>query len=215
MTDDPKIVHEVVTPTGRDIEDITYHQTSTPGVKVTDQFRAFLQQAIDGRLPKVDVPEVAPEVRALAEELAVLHLPEWTNPAGRKLAEPTVITMTQAPRIAAYLIARGYRLNPEEETIRWAPTPGGLPGPHDVGLHYGRGDDGSWPIPNVEEYWSTDDIEVSQLPDGSWKGEHPRGIAYQAATKADALAGIVDLVRAKIAAAGGGAVVGDSLTVPE
>ena len=81
----------------------------------------------------------------------------------------------------------------------WAPTPGGLPGPHDVGLHYGRREDGSWPDdPDPERFWDVDDVKTEQLPDGTWKAEHPRGIGYQAATKSEALAGIVDTIRTKI-----------------
>ncbi|MGW5316712.1 hypothetical protein [Nocardia thailandica] len=190
------VVREVLTATGR--EQIEYHQTGTEGVQVTDRMMGFLRQVVEGKLPTVDVPEASPEVRQLTEELAVLHLPEWRNPAGRKLAEPTVITMTQAARIADYLVRRGYVHDPEREAIRWAPTPRGLPGPHDLGLHYTRGEDGQWPVLDHEAFWNVDDIRVEQLPDGTWKGEHPRGLAFQAATKSEALAGIAAKVRQKI-----------------
>ncbi|MFC4124945.1 hypothetical protein [Nocardia rhizosphaerae] len=193
-----EIIHEVVTEAGREQEAIEYHATGKDGVRVTERMRAFLQHVVEGTLPTLDVPEVAPEVRELAEELAVVHLPEWKNPAGRKLADPAVIQVAQAPRIADYLITRGWRRDPALETIRWAPTPGGLPGPYDTGLHYGRDEDGSWPIPDVEAYWDVDDVTTEQLPDGTWKAEHPRGVAFQAATKSEALAGIVDTIRTKI-----------------
>ncbi|WP_446224986.1 hypothetical protein ACTWPB_07670 [Nocardia sp. IBHARD005] len=193
-----EIIEEVTTPTGRDQEKIRYHATGKEGVQVTDRMQAFLRHVVEGTLPTMDVPEVAPEVRELAEELAVVHLPEWTNPAGRKLADPAVIQVAQAPRIADFLIARGWRRDPTLEVVRWAPTPGGLPGPYDTGLHYGRDEDGTWPIPDIEAYWDVDDVEVSQLPDGSWKAEHPRGIGFQAASKSEALAGIVETIRTKI-----------------
>lgn len=194
-----EIIEEVTTPTGRDQEQLKYFATGKEGVQVTERMQAFLRHVVDGTLPTLDVPEVPPEVRELAEELAVLHLPEWKNPAGRKLADPAVIQVAQAPRIADYLIARGYRRDPELEVVRWVPTPGGLPGPYDTGLHYGRDENGDWPPdPDPERFWDVDHVEVSQLPDGTWKAEHPRGIGFQAASKSEALAGIVDTIRTKI-----------------
>ncbi|MFC9966346.1 hypothetical protein ACFVH4_19125 [Nocardia ignorata] len=194
-----EIIEEVTTRTGHEQEAIKYYATGKEGVQVTERMQTFLRHVVDGTLPEMDVPEVAPEVREMAEELAVLHLPEWKNPAGRKLAEPSVIQVAQAPRIADYLIARGWRRDPALEVVRWAPTPGGLPGPHDVGLHYGRREDGTWPDdPDPERFWDVDDVKTEQLPDGTWKAEHPRGIGFQAATKSEALAGIVDTIRTKI-----------------
>ncbi|MFD4438977.1 hypothetical protein ACFWPK_04265 [Nocardia sp. NPDC058519] len=195
---DPLIVEQVTTPTGRDQDQIEYFATNKEGVQVTEKMRQFLGHVVNGTLPTMDVPEVAPEVRELAEELAVVHLPEWKNPAGRKLAEPAVIQVAQAPRIADYLIQRGWRRDPALEVVRWSSTPGGLPGPYDTGLHYGRGEDGEWPIPDIEAYWDVDDVKTEQLPDGTWKAEHPRGVAFQAATKSEALAGIVETIRTKI-----------------
>ncbi|MGW6698868.1 hypothetical protein [Nocardia sp. NPDC055049] len=196
------IVEEVTTPAGRDQEELRYHATGKEGVQVTEKMRQFLGHMVNGTLPTMDVPEVAPEVRELAEELAVLHLPEWKNPAGRKLAEPAAIQVAQAPRIADYLIQRGWRRDPELEVVRWSPTPGGLPGPYDTGLHYGRDENGEWPEdPDPERFWDVDDVTTAQLPDGTWKAEHPRGVAFQAATKSDALAGVIDTIRERIAAA--------------
>lgn len=194
-------IEEVITEAGRDQAALKYHATGKDGVRVTAQMQEFLRHVVEGTLPTLDVPEVAPEVRELAEELAVVHLPEWHNPAGRKLADPTVIQVAQAPRIADYLIQRGWRRDPALEVVRWAPTPGGLPGPYDTGLHYGRDEHGEWPIPDPEAYWDVDDVTTEQLPDGTWKAEHPRGVAFQAATKSEALAGIVDTIRERIAAA--------------
>lgn len=169
------------------------------GARVSPQFLAFVQQAIYGKLPDPgEVPEMDPEIVALAEELACIHLPEWRNPAGRQLAEPTVTGIKQAVRVAEYLHKRGIRRHPDLEQIRWVPTPGGMVGPFDTGLHITPDENGQWPTPDPEEFWDIEDIKVTQLQNGTWAAAHPRGIALEADTKSEAYAGLVDKIRAKI-----------------
>lgn len=202
---DPEIVEQVVTKAGRAEQQTRYRETGTEGVRVTDEFLSFLRQAAAGKLPNPgDVPTLDPQIIALAEELAVVHLPEWRNPAGRKLAEPCSLPVPQAPRLAQYLFARGVRIHPELETVRWRPTPGGPPGPYDPGMHIYPDEDGIWPDPDPEAFWDIAHIEVAHLEDGSWAARHPRGITYQAPTKSEAYEGIVARLRAKIEEANNG-----------
>ncbi|MBF6459794.1 hypothetical protein IU433_12180 [Nocardia puris] len=175
-----------------------YHDTGL-GMKVTDRLMKFLQHAQNGTLPDLgDIPPLDPQVQLLAEELSVVHLPEWRNPAGRKLADPTVSKIPQAPRIAAYMFERGWRHHPELEKVRWTPTPGGVPAPWDTGLHIYPDENGNWPAPDPEEYWDVEAIKTQQLDSGDWAAAHPRGIAFQARTKSEAYAGLVEKIRTKI-----------------
>lgn len=184
------------------------HQSPTDYVKtdtgqlVTPEFLAFIQQALSGKLAehKPD-EELDPQVRALAEELSVIHLPEWRSEVGRKLADPTVTSIKQATRIAAYLVKRGVRVHPELEEIRWAPTPSGPPGAFDTGIHITKDSEGNWPAPDPETFYNLDDIEVRQTDEGLWFASHPRGLSTEAASKTDAYADIVDQLRQRIAQA--------------
>lgn len=177
-----------------------HHNPPSVGeVKVTEKFRELLERARTGDLPKLgDVPELPEEVQQLAADLAVVHLPEWRNPAGRVLAEPTVLKVPSSVRLAEYLVERGYVHDPKRERIRWTPTPGGPPGQYDTGLHVRPDENGDWPEPDPEKYWDVDDITVSQLDNGMWVAAHPRGIACEAATKSEAYADLVQKIRAKI-----------------
>lgn len=189
-----EIVEQVITKAGRE-----YHDTGIDGVQYTDRMRQFIQLAMEGRLPDLgDVPQMDPQVQALAAELATVHLPEWRNPAGRKLADPATVTTPQAPRVAQYLFDRGWRFHPEEETVRWMPTPGGPPALHDQGIHVHPDENGNWPDPDPEQFYDIADIEVAQLEDGSWGARHPRDLAFQAPTKSEAYAGLVQRLRTKI-----------------
>lgn len=214
MTDSerPEVVEEIITKIGRDRAEHEAAQEAARqggayvgtdgGVRVSEQFQRFVRAAQEGKLPDPgEVPEVDPEVRKLIEELSIVHLPEWRTPSGRKIAEPTVVRIPQAPRLAAYLVERGYVQDPDREQTRWAPTPGGLASPFDTGLHYGRDESGEWPIPDPEAFWDVAEIKTEQLPDGSWSATHPRGIAFTAGSKSEAHAGLVDRIRAKIAEA--------------
>jgi hypothetical protein len=82
--------------------------------------------------------------------------------------------------------------------VRWTPTPGVTSGPYDQGLHVHPDADGNWPAPDPEAFYDFDDIKVEPLEDGSYSATHPRGIAFQAPTKSEAYAGIVERLRAKI-----------------
>ncbi|WP_141808244.1 hypothetical protein [Nocardia bhagyanarayanae] len=160
---------------------------------------AFVQHALTGGLSESEkTAELDPQVRSLAEELSVIHLPEWHDSVGRKRAEPTVTTIKQATRVAEYLVQRGVRWHPELETIRWVPTPGGPPGAFDIGLHVTKDEDGAWPVPDVESFYDFDDIEVTPAENGRWCATHPRGLAVEAATKTEAYVGIVDQLRERI-----------------
>ncbi|MEV0356364.1 hypothetical protein AB0H71_09905 [Nocardia sp. NPDC050697] len=165
---------------------------------VTPEFLAFLQQALTGKLDETRVTELDPQVRALAEELSVIHLPEWHDEVGRKRAEPTVTGIKQATRVAAYLVRRGVRVHAELEELRWAPTPGGQPGAFDIGIHVTRDENGQWPVPDVEEFYDFEQIEVRHQDDGTWVATHPRGLAVEAPTRSDAYAGLVDALRVRI-----------------
>ncbi len=199
---DPDVVRTVYTRTGRDEQDRQRAQKdqASEQERVTEKYREFIAAALEGKLPDPGkVEPLDPAVGDLLSDLAILHLPEWTNSTGRKLADAVVFTLPSAARIAAYLVERGWRRDLTKERIRWTPTPGGLTAPHDLGLHIRPDPEtGEWPAPDPEQYWDVDDIQTSQLPDGTWKSEHPRGLAFQAASKSEALAGITERIREKI-----------------
>ncbi|QLY30838.1 hypothetical protein [Nocardia huaxiensis] len=175
-----------------------YVKTDT-GQLVTPEFLALIQQSLSGKLAEPREPEqLDPEVRALAEELSVIHLPEWRSEVGRKLADPTVTSIKQATRVAEYLVKRGVRVHPELEEIRWSATPGGQPGVFDTGIHITKDAEGNWPAPDPEDFYNLEEIQVKQTDEGLWSATHPRGLAFEAPTKTDAYAGIVDELRHRI-----------------
>ncbi|PSR68611.1 hypothetical protein C8258_08875 [Nocardia sp. MDA0666] len=169
------------------------------GQLVTPEFLALIQQSLSGKLSEHrDTEELSPEVRALAEELSVIHLPEWQSGVGRKLAEPTVTSIKQAVRVAEYLVKRGVRVHPELEEIRWTPTPGGQPGVFDTGIHITKDAAGNWPASDPEDFYNLEDIQVTKTDEGLWSATHPRGLTAEAPTKPDAYAALVDQLRARI-----------------
>ncbi|MFJ4656122.1 hypothetical protein ACIP5Y_33040 [Nocardia sp. NPDC088792] len=175
-----------------------YTKTDT-GQLVTPEFLALIQQSLSGKLtPNQQTEDLPPEVRALAEELSVIHLPEWESQVGRKLAEPTVTGIKQATRVAEYLVKRGVRLHPDLEEIRWLTTPGGQPGVFDTGIHITKDANGNWPAPDPEDFYDLDQIQVTQTEAGLWSATHPRGLAVEAPTKTDAYADLVDQLRRRI-----------------
>ncbi|MFE3100274.1 hypothetical protein [Nocardia tengchongensis] len=175
-----------------------YVKTDT-GQLVTPEFLALIQQSLSGKLSETSqTDELSPEVKALAEELAVIHLPEWRTEVGRKLAEPTVTSIKQAVRVAEYLVKRGVRVHPELEKIRWTATPGGQPGVFDTGIHIAKDTAGNWPAPDPEDFYNLEDIQVTKTDEGFWVATHPRGLAAEASTKTDAYAALVDQLRQRI-----------------
>lgn len=170
------------------------------GEFVSPKFRAFIEAAMEGKLPRPDtVIEQDPQVVALAQELMVIHLPEWFTPGGRKIASPTSMQIGGAIRVAEYLLQRGVSFDPEQATVRWMPTPGVPSGAGDLGKHIYRNEDGTWPeTPDAEEFWDIADIEVKQLDNGQWCAFHPRGIECTDASKTEAFAMCVERVRAKV-----------------
>ncbi|WP_028479570.1 hypothetical protein [Nocardia sp. CNY236] len=180
-----------------------YVQTDA-GQLVTPEFLAFIQQALSGKLAEnADTEALDPEVKALAEELSVIHLPAWSSTTSPRTAEPTVTGMKQATRVAEYLVKRGVRVHPDLEEIRWVATPGGPPGAFDTGIHVTKDENGQWPSPDPESFYDFDDIEVTQTDDGAWCAVHPRGLSFEAATKTEAYAGVVDQLRQRIEQARG------------
>ena len=167
-----------------------------PGQYVTPQylelFKHELKQAVADR---VETAKLDPETKRLAEELAVLHLPEH-KVADRKTADPTRVEIYQSTRMAAYLIRRGWRFHPEDEQIRWVPTPNGPS--RDLGLHIERNEDGTWPVPDPEDFYDAERIVVAQTPTGKWIANHPCGVHAEAKTKARAHANVVQQLLAKI-----------------
>jgi hypothetical protein len=200
---DREVIEEIVTRAGREQARQEaareYQKSSVPGVEITEKFREFLRLAAEGKLPDIgDVPDQHPDVAKMAAELVVMHLPEWRNPAGRVMAKPTAISIPNAPRVAQYLIERGWRHHPEAEKVRWVPTPGVTSGPYDDGLHVQPDENGEWPAPDPEQFYDFDDIKVEPMENGDWSATHPRGIAFQAKSKSEAYAGIVGRLRDKI-----------------
>lgn len=175
-----------------------YVKTDT-GQLVTPEFLSLLQQTLSGKLADHKPDEALdPQVRALAEELSVIHLPEWHSEVGRKLADPTVTSFKQATRVAEYLVKRGIRVHPDLEEIRWQPTPLGPPGAFDTGMHITKDEHGQWPAPDPEAFYDLEEIQVKQTDEGFWSATHPRGLAVEAPTKTDAYAGIVNQLRQRI-----------------
>ncbi|MEU0540651.1 hypothetical protein ABZ319_12330 [Nocardia sp. NPDC005978] len=175
-----------------------YVETDT-GQLVTPEFLSFLQQTLTGKLAEHKPDETLdPQVRALAEELSIIHLPEWYSEVGRKLADPTVTSIKQATRVAEYLVKRGVRVHPDLEEIRWTPTPLGPPGAFDTGMHITRDEHGHWPAPDPESFYDLEEIQVKQSEDGLWSATHPRGLSTEAPTKTDAYAAMVDQLRQRI-----------------
>ena len=176
-----------------------YQASGVDGVQVTERWKQYVQMAVDGKLPDPgDVPQVDPNVRVLAEDLVVIHLPEWKNPTGRVMAEPATVHTQNAPRIAQYFHDRGWRHHPELETVRWRPTPGGPPGVYDQGLHIHPDEHGVWPDPDPEEFYDIEDIKVGPLENGRWAATHLRGIQFEAESKSAAYEGIIAILRRKI-----------------
>lgn len=169
------------------------------GQLVTPEFLALIQQVLTGKLAESPADEeLDPQVKALAEELSVIHLPKWESKAAGRTAEATVTGIKQATRVAEYLVQRGVRVHPELEEIRWVATPGGPPGAFDTGTHVTKDENGEWPTPDPAEFYDTDDIQVTQTEDGLWCAVHPRGLSFEAATKTEAYAGVVDQLRQRI-----------------
>lgn len=194
-----EVVEQITTQAGRDYAETQAAQSRPSPEEPNPQMRAFLNQLLQGSLPDPgDIPDQDPQVLAIAKELSVIHMPEWRNSAGRKLAEPAVAEIKGAIRIAEYLVRRGMRLHAEEEKIRWIPTPGGPPGAYDLGLHVTPDENGRWPDPDPEEFWDISDIDVRRASDGSWVAVHPRGLEFTAKSKSEAYAGLVERLRAKI-----------------
>ncbi|WP_280479099.1 hypothetical protein [Nocardia asiatica] len=166
------------------------------------QFLEFVKAAADGTLPTPpEAEEIDPQAVALMQELSAIHLPEWVAPNGRKLASPTMMSIKGALRVAQYLIQRGVTFDPDKATVRWVPTPGITGHAGDPGKHIYRNSDGTWPEdPDIEEFWSLDQIETHQLPNGRWAAVHPRGrIQCEDGSKDQAFAMCVERVRAKVA----------------
>lgn len=185
----------------QDGEPIPPGYVNVGGTYVTPQFLEFVKAAQEGTLPPPPVSEeMDSRVVALARELAVIHLPEWKSGSGRKLAEPTVMQIKGALRVAEYLIARGADFDEDKATVRWVATPGTQLGVGDPGTHVYRNDDGTWPEdPDPEVVWSLAEIEQRQLPNGRWAAVHPRGIQCEDPSKDEAYAMAVARVRAKVA----------------
>ncbi|WP_216917511.1 hypothetical protein [Nocardia noduli] len=169
----------------------TAYTRTESGQLVTPEFLALMQSVLTGKIERpADLDDIDPEVKALADELSVIHLPEWRRGAGATV-EPTVTRIRQANRVAEYLVKRGVRLHPELEEIRWSPTPGGHPGAFDTGVHITKDEHGQWPVPDPESFYDVDDIVVNQAENGLWCAVHPRGLVHEAPTKSEAHAGLV------------------------
>lgn len=168
-----------------------------PGQLVTPAYlellRGTLREAVADR---TEGAKLDPDVKVLADELAVLHLPEHTV-ADRKVAEPTRVEIYQSTRMAAYLHRRGWRFHPEHEEIRYVPTPnaGDL---KTHGVHIERNPDGTWPIVDPEAFYDADQIVVAQTPGGEWVASHPCGVHAQHRVKARAHADVVQQLIRKI-----------------
>ncbi|WP_029925459.1 hypothetical protein [Nocardia otitidiscaviarum] len=171
------------------------------GAFVHPNYQRFVEAAMKGKLPDLgDIPQRDPKVVALAEELMVIHLPEWVAANGRKLAAPSQMKISGAVRVAEYLLQRGVDIDPEKATVRWVPTPGANLGAGDPGKHIYRNADGTWPEdPDAEAFWDVAEIECQQLDDGRWVAVHPRGIQCEDASKTEAYAMCVERVRARVA----------------
>ncbi len=168
---------------------------NAPGQWVKPEYLDWIRETLAGAVQnQTEAAKLAPDVKALADELAVVHLPEHTV-ADRKVAEPTRVEIHQSTRLAAYLHRRGWRHHPEHEQVRWVPTPNGPSG--DLGIHIERNSDGTWPTPDPEDFYDPEKIVTSQGRDGSWIASHPSGVYAQAPTKARAHANVVQQLLTK------------------
>lgn len=174
-----------------------YSETpDAPGVHTTERYRNWLREQITGVIAEQPDEQLDPEVKALADELAIVHLPQWKQ-GERVIAEPSRVEIRQAQRLAEYLVkGRGVRVHPEHETLRWVATPNG--GPHDLGIHIEKDEHGEWPTPDPEAFFDLEKIVVTQGPDGSWVAAHPCGANAQGASKAKAHADVVQQLIARI-----------------
>lgn len=168
---------------------------NSPGQWVTPQYLDWIRDSLSGAVAaRAAEAELDPEVKRLADFLAVLHLPEHTV-GDRKVADPTRVEIHQSARMAQYLVDCGWRFHPEHETKRWVPTPNGPSG--DLGIHVERNPDGTWPTPDPEDFYDPEKIVTSQGRDGSWVASHPCGVYAQAPTKARAHADVVQQLLTK------------------
>lgn len=167
-----------------------------PGVWVSPQHKDWMREQLTGAVANQKaLAEVDPEVKALAEELSIVHLPEQKL-GDRKVAEPTRFEIKQSVRFAQYLTDRGYRHHPEHERIRWVPTPDGMM--HDLGIHITPDENGEWPTPNPEDFYDAEKITLSQTPGGEWVAAHPCGFHAKHPSKAKAHAAVVKQLLSKI-----------------
>lgn len=160
-----------------------------PGQYVTPQYLDYLKRVLgEAVADRAELAKLDPETKRLAEELAVLHLPEH-KVADRVTAEATRVEIYQSSRVASYLIRRGWRFHPEHEVVRWVETPN-RPS-RDLGIHIDRNPDGTWPTPDPEDFYDAERIAVNEKPDGRWIASHPCGAHAEAKTKARAHAAVV------------------------
>jgi len=157
-------------------------------------FEQIQQKLLDFAAGKIEDPEPEdPDKIYFYEGLKVVHLPEWKKmPADR-------IQIPQSRRLADALWEQGYRRHPELEQKRWQPSPGTTAkNPHDPGLFVERLEDGTWPIADPEEFYSPEDIRVSET-DGRWCAVHERaGIVEYSDSRMKAYRLVVDQLDALI-----------------
>ncbi|MFH5209255.1 hypothetical protein ACHIPZ_13775 [Antrihabitans sp. NCIMB 15449] len=155
-----------------------------PGVYMNADYRAYMQNMLGLKVEDAKAAaEVSPMVKAMADELSTIHLPEWVR-GGRRIAEPTRFTIEQSVRLAQYLVDdRGWSQNLDDERLRWVPTPNA--GPGDMGIHIERNDDGTWPTPDPEDFYDIEKIIMSKSQTG-WIAAHPCGVKAEATSKAQA-----------------------------
>ncbi|WP_326600524.1 hypothetical protein [Rhodococcus sp. PD04] len=190
--DGKEIVEERIFRGGRE-----YQRDPETGRLVTGEYLDLIVgQLRDAIADRTAAAKLDPEVKKLAEELSVVHLPKH-EVAGRQTAEPTRVEIYQSTRIAAYLYRRGWRFHPEHEQIRHVSTPDTDPA-GDMGIHIERNEDGTWPIPDPEDFYDAERINVSQTPTGKWIASHPCGIYAEGKTKAVAHADVVQQLLQKI-----------------
>lgn len=169
---------------------------NNPGVWTSPKHADWLREQLTGAIAdQTALAKVDPEVKALSDELAVVHLPEYDLGAAKK-AEPTRFEIKQPTRLAAYLHSRGWRHHPECEEVRWVPTPDGQA--HDLGIHITKSEDGTWPTPNPEDFYDAEKIDLSQTPGGEWVAAHPCGANAKHPSKAKAHADVVRQLLVKI-----------------
>lgn len=175
-------------------------KTSPFGDGYSPQYLSYMQSLLGERVEEQKAAaEISPEVKALADELMVVHLPDWYR-GDRKVAEATRVEIHQAVRLAQYLVEdRGCSgPDPDKERRRWVPTPNA--GPADMGIHVERNPDGTWPTPDPEDFYDLEKLTVSRSQNG-WIASHPCGVKAEATTKSAAHADAVAQLMAKIEAA--------------